>query len=51
MIFVVIPGRTVLFRLLAHTFDSNFDNESDSDSDAYITITPPETPISLISSL
>ena len=42
----------MLFRLVAHSkIVSNFDSESDFDSDAYFEITLPETPISLRSSL
>ena len=42
----------MLFRLLARSkFDSKFDSETDFDSDAYFAIAPPETPISLRSSL
>ena len=42
----------MLFCLLAHfNFDPKFDSESDSDSDAYLAIAPPETPISLRSNL
>ena len=42
----------MLFGLLVHsTFDtkivSNFDSESDVDSDAYFAVAAPETPISL----
>ena len=50
--FVFIPERTVLFRLVAHSkIVSNFDSESDFDSDAYLAVAPPETPISLRFSL
>ena len=36
----------MLFRLLAHSiFDYKFVFESDSDSDAYFTIAPPETSV------
>ena len=38
----------MLFRLHAH---SKFDSESDSDSDAFFAIAPPEIPISLRFSL
>ena len=46
----------MLFRQLVHstmgsTFGLNFDSESDFDSYAYFAIAPPETPISLRSSL
>ena len=52
IIFVFIPERTVLFRLVIHSkIISNFDSESDLDSDAYLEIMPPEIPISLRSSL
>ena len=64
VIFVSILERMLLFRLVAHyafdstlgftvdsTFGTSFDQQFDSDSDAYFGITPPETPISLRSSL
>ena len=42
----------MLFRLVAHSkVISNFDSESDFDSDAYLPIAPPETSKSLRSSL
>ena len=51
-IFIFVPERTVLFRLVTHSkVVSNFDSESDYDSDAYFAIAPPEMPISLRSSL
>ena len=52
IIFVFVPEGTVLFRLVTHSKTvSNFDSEADFDSDAYFAIAPPETPISLKSSL
>ena len=42
----------MMFRLVAHSkIVSNFDSKSDFDSNAYFPIAPPDTPISLWSSL
>ena len=50
--FFCFHSRTMVFRLVAHyKIVYNVDSESDFDSDAYIAIAPPETPISLRSSL
>ena len=60
IILVFISEWMVAFRVVVHsplgfvlgsTFGSDFDYESDFDSEAYFAIAPPETPISLRSSL
>ena len=52
--FVFLPERTVLFRLASRSLQkvvSNFYLEPNFDSDAFFAIAPPETLISLRSSL